>query len=59
MDVIDERFAVYTAVLLVCSAIGAFAGLTAAAATFGLVAAGCEVAYWVGGSVKTTGQFSA
>ena len=49
MDAIDERFAVYTAILFICSALGALAGLAAAAVTFGLVAAGVEMAYWVGG----------
>ena len=59
MDSLDERFAVYTAVLFVCSAIGALAGLAAAAVTFGLVVAGIEVAYWLGGVLGAPGQPSA
>jgi hypothetical protein len=59
MDSLDERFAVYTAVLFVCSAIGALAGLAAVAVTFGLVVAGIEVAYWLGGVLGAPGQPSA
>lgn len=59
MDVLDERFAVYTAVLFVCSAIGALAGFAAAAVTLSLVVAGVEVAYWLGGVLSAPGQLSA
>lgn len=59
MDAIDERFLIYTAVLLVCSAVGTLAGLTAAAATFVCVAVGVELAYWVGGVMSAPGQFGA
>jgi len=51
MDVIDERFAIYTTVLFFCSAVGALAGFTAAAVTFGLLVASIEVAYHVGMSL--------
>ena len=48
MDVIDERALVYMAVLLVCSALAVFAGPARAAATFGLITASVEGAYWMG-----------
>ena len=59
MDVVDERFAVYTAILLICSAIGALSGVLAATVTLGLVVAGVEVAYWIGGALSAPGQLSA
>ena len=48
MDVIDERALVYMAVLFVCSALAVFAGPARAAATFGLITASVESAYWMG-----------
>lgn len=56
MDAIDERFAVYTAIIFICSAIGALVGIGAAATTFALVAAGVELAYWVGGVMEDLGH---
>jgi hypothetical protein len=51
MDVIDERALVYMAVLFVCSALAVFAGPARAAATFGLVTASVEGAYWIGNAL--------
>ena len=51
MDVIDERALAYMAVLFVCSAVAVFAGPARAAATFGLVTASVEGAYWLGRSL--------
>jgi len=51
MDVIDERGLIYVAVLLVCSALAVFAGPARAAATFGVVAASIEGAFWLGGNL--------
>ena len=48
MDVIDERALVYVAVLFVCSVLAVFAGPARAAATFGLITASVEGAYWMG-----------
>ena len=48
MDVIDERALVYAAVLCVCSALAVFTSPARAAATFGLITASVEGAYWVG-----------
>ena len=48
MDVIDGRALVYMAVLCLCSALAVFAGPVRAAATFGLITASVEGAYWVG-----------
>ncbi len=48
MDRTDERFLVYTALLVVCSTIGTFLGLAAAAWTFFQVAVVIEVMYWLG-----------
>ena len=53
MDVIDERALVYMAVLFVCSALAVFAGPARAAATFGLVTASVEGAYWIGNTLAT------
>jgi len=53
MDVIDERALVYMAVLFVCSAVAVFAGPARAAATFGLVTASVEGAYWLGRSLAS------
>jgi len=55
MDAIDERFAVYTVVVLICSAIATVTGVGAAAATLGIMAAGVEFAYWVGGVMEDLG----
>lgn len=54
MDAIDERFAVYTVVVLICSAIATVTGV-GAAATLGIMAAGVEFAYWVGGVMDDLG----
>ena len=51
MDVIDEIALVYMAVLFVCSAVAVFAGPARASATFGLVTASVEGAYWLGRSL--------
>ncbi len=59
MDAIDERFAVYTAIIFICSAIGALAGTVAAVATFAMVAAGVELAYWFGGVMEDLGHTGA
>lgn len=59
MDAIDERFAVYTAIIFICSALGALAGTVAAAATFAIVAAGVELAYWLGGVMEDSGHAGA
>ena len=48
MDVIDERGLIYVAVLFLCSALAVFAGPARAAATFGVVAASIEGAFWLG-----------
>jgi len=53
MDVIDERGLIYVAVLFICSALAVFAGPARAAATFGVVAASIEGAYWVGSNLIT------
>lgn len=55
MDAIDERFAVYTAILLICSAVGALTGIVAGAATLGILAMGVELAYWLGGVMDDSG----
>jgi hypothetical protein len=52
MDVIDERGLIYVAVLFVCSALAVFAGPARAAATFGVVAASIEGAFWLGGNLS-------
>ena len=55
MDRTDQRFLVYAALLIVCSAIGTFLGLLAGAWTFIQIAAVIELMYWLGshpGSVE-------
>ena len=59
MDAIDERFAVYTAIIFMCSVIGSVVGIIAAASTFAVIAAGVELAYWVGGVMDDLGHASA
>ena len=48
MDVIDERFAVYTVVMLGCSLLAALAGMAVAVAAFVTVAGAIELTYWLG-----------
>jgi len=48
MDAIDERFAVYTAIIFICSAIATLTGVVAATATFIIMVLGVELAYWCG-----------
>ena len=48
IDVIDEIALVYMAALFVCSALAVFASPARAAATFGLIMASVEGAYWMG-----------
>ena len=59
MDAIDERFAVYTAIIFICSAVGALAGGFATAATFAVIAAGVELAYWLGRVIEDSGHTGA
>ena len=59
MDALDERFAVYTVVLFLCSEIGMLAGAAAGAVTFGIITAGIELAYWLGRVMEDGGQFGA
>ncbi|MDA9368062.1 hypothetical protein N9R27_01065 [Flavobacteriaceae bacterium] len=56
MDVIDERFLIYTAVMIICSALATFAGLTAGVATFSVVTVGIEFAYWSSGVMNAPDQ---
>jgi hypothetical protein len=56
---LDERFAVYTTIVFVCSAIGALAGLPVALVTFCLMSTGVEVTYWLAGVLKAPGRLSA
>lgn len=48
VDVIDERFAVYTVVMLGCSLVAALAGTAVAVAAFVTVVGAIEVTYWLG-----------
>jgi len=50
MDRTDERFLVYTALLVVCCTMGTFLGFAAGAWTFLQVAVVIELMYWLGGS---------
>ncbi|MGB0764546.1 MAG: hypothetical protein ACPGPG_05045 [Luminiphilus sp.] len=59
MDAIDERFAVYTAIIFICSAVGALAGGFAATATFAVIASGVELAYWLGRVIEDSGHAGA
>jgi hypothetical protein len=54
MDAIDERFAVYTVIILICSAVGALIGGFAAALTLALIVSGVELAYWFGRVIEGT-----
>lgn len=59
MDAIDERFAVYTVVLFLCSEIAVMAGVAAGAVTFAALAAGIELSYWLGRVMDDGGQLGA
>ncbi|EED36732.1 hypothetical protein NOR51B_2821 [Luminiphilus syltensis NOR5-1B] len=59
MDTLDERFSIYTAVVFICSTLGALAGLSAAAVTFGVLAVGIELAYVASGLMNATDQSDA
>ena len=48
MDRTEERFLVYTALLIVCSTIGSFLGLGVGIWTFIQIAAVIELMYWLG-----------
>ena len=55
MDRTDQRFLVYTALLIVCCTIGTYLGLVAGAWTFLPIEAVLELMYWLGshpGSVE-------
>ncbi len=56
MDVIDQRFLIYIAVIFISSVIATFAGLTAGIATFSFVTVGVEFTYWAGGAINAPGQ---
>ena len=49
MDTLDERFLIYSALLVLCAFAGVFLGLVAASWTFFQVAAVIELVYWIGG----------
>lgn len=49
MDTLDERFLIYTALLLLCAVAGVFLGLVVAAWTFVQMTAVIELVYWIGG----------
>ena len=59
MDAIDERFAVYTVVLFLCSEVGMWAGAAVGGVTFAVITAGIELAYWLGRVMEDGGQLGA
>jgi hypothetical protein len=59
MDAIDDRFAVYTVVLFLCSEIAVMAGVAAGAVTFAALGAGIELSYWLGRVMQDGGQLRA
>jgi hypothetical protein len=59
MDAIDERFAIYTVIILICGAVGALAGGFAAAMTFALIALGVELAYLCGWIIENADRSGA
>lgn len=46
MAALEDRFLIYTALLVVCATSGAFLGLTACICSFVQVAAVIELIYW-------------
>lgn len=60
MAAVEERFLIYTALLVLCATSGAFLGPVAALCTFVQVAAIIELVYWfafrVVGSYPTGGE---
>lgn len=54
MDATDERLLIYTALILLCSAISVFLGVAAGLWSFVQVAAAIEILYWAGHSAHTS-----
>ena len=48
MDTLDERFLIYAALLILCSAASVFVGLAAGLWSFVQIAAVIEFMYWIG-----------
>ena len=48
MTAIDERFTIYVAMAILCSAVGAFLGAAAALWSFVQIAGVVELVYWLG-----------
>ena len=48
MDTPDERFLIYSALLVLCSTASVFVGLAAGAWSFVQIAAVIEIIYWIG-----------
>ena len=48
MNAVDERFMIYAALALLCSAVGAFLGTAAGLWSFVQIAAVIEFLYWLG-----------
>ena len=51
---LDERFLIYSALIIVCVAVGTFLGVTAGVWSFFQVAAVVELTYWIGTSDQVT-----
>ena len=49
MDTLDERFAIYSALVILCAVASAFLGLIIGAWTFVQMALVIEFMYWIGG----------
>ena len=48
MNILDERFVIYTALVLLCSIASVFLGMAAGLWSFLQIAAVIELLYWVG-----------
>jgi len=48
MGTLDERFLIYSALLILCSTTGVFVGLAAGLWSFVQIAAVIEFIYWIG-----------
>ncbi len=53
MQIVEERFLVYTALLVLCATLGTFLGLAAGLFTFVQIAAVIELIYWF--AIRTVG----
>ena len=56
METVEERFLIYTALMILCATIGTFLGLAAGFWSFVQIAAVIELIYWF--AIRTMGGYA-